>query len=79
MQNNKQLFTESFDWAIATEEEKAQRAYEYTTKNVDINGNIYLITPSEQLIETDIGLNFINKSKNTAPIHTDQKFYPFYR
>ena len=57
-----------------TPEQKREFAYNYTTKNVDINGQIYLITPSEQLIETQMKLNFVNKDKITAPIHTDVKF-----
>ena len=44
------------------------------TKNVDINGQIYLMTPSEQRISTNIGLNFINKDKQTAIIHTNKEF-----
>lgn len=44
------------------------------TKNVDINGKVYIMTPSEQRISTNIGLNFINKDKQTAAIHTDKDF-----
>ena len=73
-QNDKKLFVESFEWMTLTPEQKQQRAYECMTKNVDINGQIYLITPSEQRISTNIGLNFINKDKKTAPIHTDKIF-----
>ena len=73
-QNDKELFVESFEWMTLTPEQKQQRAYECMTKNVDINGQIYLITPSEQRISTNIGLNFINKDKKTAPIHTDKIF-----
>ncbi len=72
--NNKKLFVESFQWLTMTPEQKREFAYNYTTKNVDINGQIYLITPSEQLIETQMKLNFVNKDKITAPIHTDVKF-----
>jgi len=72
--NNKKLFVESFRWLTMTPEEKREFAYNYTTKNLDVNGNVYLITPSEQLIETGMKLNFINKDKITAPIHTDVKF-----
>lgn len=74
--NNKKLFVESFQWLTLTPEEKRNFAYNYTTKNVDINGQVYLITPSEQLIETPIRLNFINKNKTTAPIHSDIRFKP---
>ena len=73
-QNNKKLFVESFEWMTLTPEQKRQRAYECMTKNVDINGQIYLMTPSEQRISTNIGLNFINKDKKTATIHTDKEF-----
>ncbi len=73
-QNNKKLFVESFEWMTLTPEQKRQRAYECVTKNVDINGQIYLMTPSEQRISTNIGLNFINKDKKTATIHTDKEF-----
>ncbi|MCM1338683.1 MAG: hypothetical protein NC191_03325 [Muribaculaceae bacterium] len=72
--NNKKLFVESFRWFSMTEKEKLELAYDCTTKNIDINGHIYLITPSEQLIETNMGLNFINKDKITAPIHSDIRF-----
>lgn len=72
--NNKKLFVESFQWLTMTPEEKREFAYKYTTKNIDINGQLYLITPSEQLIETSTKLNFINKDKITAPIHSDIKF-----
>lgn len=72
--NNKKLFVESFSWLTMTPAQKQDFAYNYTTKNIDINGQVYLITPSEQLIETKMKLNFINKDKNTAPIHTDIKF-----
>lgn len=75
--NNKKLFVESFQWLTMTPEQKRDFAYNCTTKNVDINGNVYLITPSEQLIETQINLNYINKNKKTAPIHTDVKFKKF--
>ena len=75
--NNNKLFRESFEWMTLTPEQKKEYAYNYTTKNVDINGQVYLITPSEQAIETDIGLNFINKDKKTAKIHSDIKFYPY--
>lgn len=69
--NNKRLFVEKFNWMTMTPEQKRNHAYNYTTKNVDINGQVYLITPSEQLIETNMQLNFINKDKTTAPIHSD--------
>lgn len=72
--NNKKLFVESFQWLTMTPEQKREFAYNYTTKNIDINGQIYLITPSEQMIETQMKLNFVNKDKKTAPIHTDIKF-----
>lgn len=72
--NNNKLFVESFEWMTLTPKQKKEYAYNYTTKNIDINGKIYLITPSEQVIETDIGLNFINKDKKTARIHSDIKF-----
>lgn len=72
--NDKKLFVESFEWMTLTRDQKQQRAYECMTKNVDINGQIYLMTPSEQRISTNIVLNFINKDKKTAAIHTDKKF-----
>lgn len=75
-QNNK-LFVESFQWHTMTAEQKRQFAYNFMIKNIDINGHIYLITPSEQLIRTDMKLNFINKDKLTAPIHSDIKFKDF--
>lgn len=75
--NNKKLFVESFRWLTMTPEEKRDAAYNFTTKNIDINGQVYLITPSEQLIETPLRLNFINKDKITAPIHSDIKFRKF--
>lgn len=75
--NNKKLFVESFRWLTMTEDEKRHFAYNYTTKNLDINGKVYLITPSEQVIETEMGLNFINKDKTTASIHSDVKFKKF--
>lgn len=74
--NNKQLFTESFHWLTLTPAEKQKFAYEFTTKNIDINGKVYLITPSEQLIDTGIKLNYINKNKETAKIHSDIHFMP---
>lgn len=73
-QNNKKLFIETFEWLTLTPEQKRQRAYECMTKNVNINGKVYLMTPSEQRISTNIGLNFINKDKQTATIHTDKNF-----
>jgi len=72
--NNKKLYVESFEWMTLTPGQKQQRAYECMTKNVDINGKIYLMTPSEQRISTNIGLGFINKDKQTAQIYTDVKF-----
>lgn len=72
--NNKKLFVESFEWLTMRPEQKRDFAYNFTTKNVDINGDIYLITSSEQCIQTELGLNFINKDKRTAPIHSDVKF-----
>ncbi|MCM1003873.1 MAG: hypothetical protein NC408_05960 [Candidatus Gastranaerophilales bacterium] len=75
--NNKKLFVESFRWLTMTPQEKREKAYNFTTKNIDINGQIYLITPSEQLIETSLRLNFINQDKTTAPIHSDIKFKKF--
>lgn len=75
--NNNKLFVESFEWMTLTPEQKKEYAYNYTTKNIDINGKIYLITPSEQVIETDSGLNFINKDKKTDRIHSDIKFYNY--
>ncbi len=47
------------------------------TKNVDINGQVYLITPSEQLVESDIQLGYLNKGKKTAGIHSDIRFKKF--
>lgn len=76
--NNNKLFVESFNWLTMTPKQKKEFAYNYTTKNIDINGHIYLITPSEQLIKTSMGLNFINKDKLTAPIHSDIKFKALY-
>ena len=75
--NNNKLFKESFEWMTLTSAQKKEYAYNFTTKNVDINGQIYLITPSEQEIETDIGLNYINKNKKTAKIHSDIKLMPY--
>lgn len=72
--NNKRLFVESFEWLTMRPEQKRDFAYNFTTKNIDINGNVYLITPSEQYIQTGLGLNFINKDKKTAPVHSDAKF-----
>ena len=75
--NNNKLFRESFEWMTLTPDQKKEYAYNYTTKNVDINGQLYLITPSEQAIETDIRLNYINKDKKTAKIHSDIKIFPY--
>lgn len=75
--NNSKLFVESFQWLTMTPEQKRDFAYNFTLKNIDINGHIYLITPSEQAIRTDMKLNFINKDKLTAPIHSDIKFKDF--
>lgn len=75
-QNRKHLFVESFEWMTLTPEQKKARAYDCMTKNVDINGRVYLITPSEQAIETNIKLNYINKDKQTAQVHSDMKFIP---
>ena len=76
--NNNRLFSESFEWFTLTPEQKKEYAYNYTTKNIDINGHAYLITPSEQAIETDIKLNFINKDKKTAVIHSDIQYFPLH-
>ena len=72
----KELFVDSFQWLTLPAEEKKIWAYNSMTKNVDINGNIYLITPEEQVINTNMKLNFINKDKETAKIHTDLEYYP---
>lgn len=75
--NNKRLFVESFEWLTMSEEQKRVHAYNFMTKNVDINGQVYLITPSEQLVETDIQLGYLSKGKTTAGIHSDIRFKKF--
>ena len=60
-----------------SEEQKRVHAYNFMTKNVDINGQVYLITPSEQLVETDIQLGYLSKGKTTAGIHSDIRFKKF--
>ncbi len=75
--NNKKLFVESFEWLTMNEEQKREHAYNFMTKNIDINGQVYLITPSEQLVETDIQLGYLNKGKTTARIHSDRMFKKF--
>ena len=71
---NKKIQVESQQWQKMTKQEKYTYSYENTTKNVNINGNIYLVTPSEQVINTTLKLNYINKDKITAPIHSDVEF-----
>ena len=73
----RELNIKSFNWLTMTPKQKADFAYNCTTKNVDINGNIYLITPDEQIIKTDLNLNYINSKKNTAKVHSDVEYYPF--
>ncbi|MBQ2610818.1 hypothetical protein IJF81_00340, partial [bacterium] len=73
----RELNMKSFNWLTMTPEQKADFAYNCTTKNVDINGNIYLITPDEQMIKTDLNLNYINSGKNTREVHSDVEYYPF--
>lgn len=55
-------------------EQRARHAFDCTLKEVDINGQIYAINPDETNIPTGIRLNFVNKNRATAPLHSDIKY-----
>ena len=71
---NKQIQEESEKWSKMSQTEKYAHAYENTTKNINIDGKIYLVTPSEQVINTKLSLNYINKDKIAAPVYSDAEF-----
>lgn len=68
------LQEERMNWEDLSSEQKAQNAYDYTIKGVDINGQVYLTTPSENVIMTDLRLNYENK--HTIPFYSDVKLSP---
>lgn len=68
------LQEERMNWEDLSPEQKAQNAYDYTIKGVDINGQVYLTTPSDNVIMTDLRLNYENK--HTIPLYSDVKLSP---
>ena len=73
IQKQQELIQEKIAWNNASPAEKVQDAYNYTIKEIDINGDVYAGTLSENLVKTGISLNYKNKGVQTPEMFSDIK------
>ena len=71
IQKQQELITEKNNWNNTGAAEKVQETYNYTIKEIDINGDVYAGTLSENIVKTGISLNYKNKGKPTPKMFSD--------
>ncbi len=64
------------EWEEMSPAQKVNDAYNYKLKCIDLNGRVYATDTDENIIDTGINLNYANKDKITAPLHSDIKLSP---
>lgn len=72
LQKQKELIEEKRNWETLSDTEKVDYAYNYTLKEVDIGGNIFTTTSTENFIPTGIKLGY-NRTKATPEKFSDIK------